>query len=546
MLRDFKDMEDFRKKSPLETNRLKYEPKLPNLLKNPALIEVIQEEKEVLKEDIHSLFPTTCEQGFLRIKRAATPKKEVTPLRVGVIFSGGPASGGHNVIAGLFDGIRKYHPHSTLFGFLGGPAGLIENKKKELSATLIQSFRNMGGFDLIGTGRTKIEKEEQFAKVLKNVRDNALSSLVIIGGDDSNTNAALLAEYLLKNGVKTNVIGVPKTIDGDLKGDRLEISFGFDTATKIYSELIGNIAHDALSAGKYYHFIKLMGRSASHITLECALSTHPNIALIGEEIAKAEKTLSEIVSDIVEVIEKRAKMGKQFGVILIPEGLIEFIPEIRALIKELNNLLTDDEEDVLVKLSHQAKKTLQGLPEKIQKQILLERDAHGNVQLSQIATEELLVEMVKSTLTKSVHYKGKFTAITHFFGYEGRSAFPSPFDATYGYALGHVAAALAHSGYTGYMATLYNLKASVEDWIPGGIPHTSMIHLEERKGKRVAVIKKALVELDKEPFLLFSKYRKHWEMDDDYRYPGPMQFNDNILDSLPFTISTNASECAIS
>lgn len=523
--------------SPIHRERIKYRSKLPHVLHN--LHNLVLREQAVKNFEVLSIFPHTFDQGFLTIT-SSTESFKSSPLSVGVVFSGGPAAGGHNVIAGLYDALKKLHSENTLWGFIGGPQGVIENKKKELTASLIDNYRNMGGFDLIQTGRTKIEKEEQFEAVRKTVQDSSLDALVVIGGDDSNTNAALLAEYFLKHSMKTQVIGVPKTIDGDLRHEKLQISFGFDTATKVYSELIGNIARDCLSAKKYYHFIKLMGRSASHITLECALATHPNVALIGEEIADKKMTLSDVISSITDVICKRAINGKQYGLILIPEGLIEFIPEMRLLISELNKLLAAGKvESVRSHLSENSRKTFEYLPVNIQEQLLLERDPHGNVQVSHIATDQLILELVKKALKGRSDYKGIFTAVSHFFGYEGRCALPSNFDADYCYAIGHVAAVLIDRGYTGYMATIFNLGAGIDKWESGGISLTSMLHQEERNGKKVPVIKKALVELDQTPFKLFARLRNSWDVNDHYRYPGPIQFwgNANIVDSLPRTIT---------
>lgn len=520
----------FEEKSALHRARLKYEPPLPPLLLDLAKVEIVEGEKVLRESEMRFLFPETQDQTFLRLKKKEEAGKPASPLRVGVIFSGGPASGGHNVISGLLDALQKLHPKSVLIGFLGGPSGIIDDKKKEITQSLIQEYRNTGGFDLIGSGRTKIEKEEQFKAALATVQKNNLDGLIVIGGDDSNTNAAFLAEYFLKNNVKTQVIGVPKTIDGDLRAEHLEVSFGFDTACKVYGELIGNIARDALSAKKYYHFIKLMGRTASHITLECALSTHPNAALIGEEIAERQTTLSQIVSDLADLICTRAEQGKNYGVILVPEGLIGFIPEMERLIKELSSQTSL--ENIVEKLSDEGKQTFSFLPGKIQEQLLMEYDAHGNIQVSQIATEDLLLQLVDRELKKRPHYREKFNAINHFLGYEGRSGFPSNFDATYCYALGHVAALLINLGCTSYMATVFNLKSSVDHWQCGGIPLVGMLHVEERKGKRVAVIQKALVDLKGEPFLFFKKHREKWGLEDEYRYPGPMQFwdIDDIVD----------------
>lgn len=462
-------------------------------------------------------------------------------MRVGVLFSGGQAPGGHNVLWGLLEALQKAHPKNSLVGFLRGATGLLENQKVEITSDLLQEYHNTGGFDLLRSGRSKIEKEEQFQAAIKTLNENSINALVVIGGDDSNTNAALMAEYFLKAKLPIQVIGVPKTIDGDLRGACLDISFGFDTACKVYKELIGNIARDALSAVKYYHFIKLMGRSASHIALECALATSPNLVLIGEEVALKKKSLQNITSEIADLITERAEKGKNYGVLLIPEGLIEFIPEMGRLIQELNNLLQiyPEAEMALVKLSEEAQKTYHFLPKIIQEQLLFDRDPHGNVQVSHIATESLLILKVKEELKKRIHYKGRFHPVNHFLGYEGRSAFPSNFDANYCFALGHSAALLLQGGYTGYMATVYDLVAPIEKWQAGGIPLASMIHLEERKGKMVPVIKKSLVDLQGEPFKQFAELREGWRVEDLYRYPGPIQFQGahSLTDMRPLTLN---------
>ncbi len=431
-------------------------------------------------EEIRKLFPHTHAQPLVRA--AAQKKREQKPLRVGVVFSGGPASGGHNVIWGLSDAL---HPESTLIGFLNGPSGILENKTRPLSRELLKNYHNQGGFDLLGTGRTKIETEEQFSGALKTAQSHKLDGLVIIGGDDSNTNAAYLAEYFLANKCSTKIISVPKTIDGDLQNPYVQISFGFDTAAKVYSELIGNLARDALSTKKYTHFIKLMGRSASHLTLECALATQPNLALISEEYAAQKKTIEDVVHEIKNLILKRQEQGKNYGIILIPEGLFEFLPN---------------------------------LPESIKKEIPVERDPHGNIPLSAIQTEVLIADLVKKALP------GKFSPLCHFFGYEGRSAFPSHFDSAYCTALGQGAALLISCGFTGYMAAVTDL--SLERWGLVGVPLTSLLHMEERGGKKKAVIQKALVDLKGAPFQTFAKKRAAWALDDAYLYPGPMQFSD--------------------
>jgi pyrophosphate--fructose-6-phosphate 1-phosphotransferase len=500
------------------------------------------------EKEIKELFPHLFGQPILKgfVDKGASKKKE-KPLKIGVVLSGGQASGGHNVITGLFDALKKMHRDSQVIGFLNGPSGIVEGKHKELDATMLANFRNTGGFDLIGSGRTKIETEEQLKHSLQVVKTAGLDGLVVIGGDDSNTNAAVLAEYFLKQGCQTQVIGVPKTIDGDLQNEWLEISFGFDTACKTYSEMISNLARDALSAKKYTHFIKLMGRSASHIALECALQTHPNLTLIAEEVVDKKQTIKEITADITEVVMQRSEAGKNYGLILIPEGLIELIPEMNALIGELNTFLAKPDiaalapKDILEKVKTTLKgeigKTFAFLPESIQKQLLLDRDPHGNVQVAHINTEELFIETVTKEL-KSRGFKGKFSPLQHSFGYEGRAGFPSNFDATYCYALGFTAAALIREGYSGYMASLKDLVAPSKLWSPIGIPLTSLMHLEMRKGKKRPVIEKALVDLNGKPFKTFKSRRERWKVEDDYCFPGPIQFfgDPSITDSVPIIV----------
>ncbi len=496
-------------------------PELPPLIQDLKHIQCIQGQRtEPTKdaEELRKLFPRTVGQAFVAVQKGAA--RLCKPHRVGVVFSGGQAAGGHNVIAGLFDGLKSLHPESKLFGFLNGPSGIVNGKFKELTKDLLDLYRNQGGFDLIGSGRTKIETEEQLEASLKTMHSLTLDGLVIIGGDDSNTNAAVLAEYFLEKGSPTKVIGVPKTIDGDLKNAHVPISFGFDTACKVYSEMIGNIARDALSAKKYTHFIKLMGRSASHITLECALATHPNCALIGEEIAAEKKTLAEIADALCDLIVARAEKGKNYGVILIPEGLIEFIPEVGALIRELNLIPAAE---VPQKLTPQAQHCYRSLPEPIQKQLLFDRDPHGNVQLSLIETERLMSDMVAQSLKKRGS-SCSFNPLHHFFGYEGRAAFPSHFDSGYCTVLGYSAALFIDEGLTGYMCYVNNLIQPPSAWQIGALPLTSLMHLEMRKGKRKPVIEKALVDLKGKPFAVFQEQRKSWTLDDAYSYPGPIQF----------------------
>ena len=473
-----------------------------------------------------------------------------TSMRIGVVLSGGQASGGHNVITGLFDALKTLQASSSLYGFLDGPSGIVENKYKELTESLLAPYRNQGGFDLLGSGRTKIETPEQLKASLDNVLKLQLDGLVVIGGDDSNTNAAVLAEYFAEHGCKTRVVGVPKTIDGDLQNEQVGISFGFDSACKVYSEMIGNIARDALSAKKYYHFIKLMGRSASHITLECALSTRANFALLGEEVAFKKMTLSQVTSDICDMICKRADIGKNYGVVLIPEGLVEFIPEIGILIGELNTLLAHKEtmsiDEVMRGLTPHSKGCFASFPEMIQKQLLLGRDPHGNVQLSLIETEKLLSETVARELEirkiKGL-YKGKFNPIQHFFGYEGRAGMPSNFDAHYCYALGFVAALLLDEKVSGYMCFVSHLKAPVSQWAIGGVPLVSLMNMEVRHGKEKPVIKKALLDMEDAPYLFYAKEREKWQTEDLYRFPGPTQYcgDDDVSFSVPLTLQLKGS-----
>lgn len=507
--------------SPLQQERLKYQPALPAALKNLTRLSPSPADiPPSLSDEVQTLFPDLVNEPPLKFSEQ-TPRS-YNPVKVAVVLSGGQAAGGHNVIAGLYDALQQFHTDSQLVGFKNGPGGIVSNDFIELSSTLINAYRNQGGFDMIGSGRTKIETPEQFSAAEKNLAD--FDGLVIIGGDDSNTNAALLAQYFIRRGLKTRVIGVPKTIDGDLKNEWIECSFGFDTACKTYSEFIGNVAKDALSQGKYYFFIKLMGRSASHIALETAWQTRPNLTLIGEEIEANKMTVEQITNSIADVIEDRYKAGKEYGVVLIPEGTIEFIPECKTLIAELNKLLVSDQpEEALKKLSASSRHCYDSLPESIQKQLLLDRDPHGNVQVSKIETERLFIETVKKTL-KNRQFKGKFSAQPLFCGYEGRSGFPSNFDAHYCYALGHVAALLIENGASGYMSLVQNLHLPVEQWTIAAAPLVGMMDIEERKGELKPVIKKALVDLKGKPFTQFKEQRDNWTIDDHYRYPGPIQF----------------------
>lgn len=459
---------------------------------------------------------------------------------VGVILSGGQAPGGHNVIAGVFDALKKANPENKLLGFLNGPSGLVDDEKMEITAEYMDTFRNTGGFDIIGSGRTKIETAEQFAAARATCKRNAIDAVIVIGGDDSNTNAALLAEYFVAQGDSTQVIGVPKTIDGDLKNEYIETSFGFDTAAKTYSELIGNIARDANSAKKYWHFVKLMGRSASHIALECALQTQPTFCLISEEVAEKKQTLQEIVRAITDIVVARAERAENFGVVLVPEGLIEFIPEVGRLIGEINDIIAGHEKEFAAagsprdqaawlekSLTTESARVFSSLPDEIRMQLLMDRDPHGNVQVSLIETEKMLIAMVKDELSlrrKDGAYKGKFSTQNHFFGYEGRCAFPSNFDADYTYSLGYTAFLLIANGLTGYISSVRNVARPAEEWIAGGIPLTMMMNMEQRHGAKKPVIRKALVELDGEPFLRFAKHRAEWARTTSFVYPGAIQY----------------------
>jgi len=483
-------------------------------------------------QQLVELFPKTIEQPIIRFVTAAKPPAAFLPLRIGILLSGGQAAGGHNVIAGLFDALKQLNPNSVLLGFRDGASGVLNNHVVEITKKLLIPFRNQGGFDLLGSGRTKISTAEQLSLAKQTVEALHLDGLVVVGGDDSNTNAAILAEYFLSTGCPTRIVGIPKTIDGDLKNDDIEVSFGFDSAAKTYSDIIGNIARDALSAKKYYYFIRVMGRSASHLALECALQTQPNLTLISEEIAAKQMTLQNVTEQICDMIATRAAQGKHYGVILIPEGIIEFIPEVRNLINELNFLLSGTEvingdRVVIDELTEGARHCFLRLPEAIQKQLLLDRDPHGNVQVSKIETERLFISLVEQELQsrrRAATYFGKFSAQSHFCGYEGRSCLPSYFDSHYCYALGHVAVLLVSTGYTGYMCCLQRLTRPVEEWIAGGLPLVSMMWLEQRNGKVIPVVRKALVDLNGEPFHVFEKARDDWIINDQYLNPGPMQF----------------------
>ncbi|WP_303764685.1 diphosphate--fructose-6-phosphate 1-phosphotransferase [Alloprevotella tannerae] len=527
--------------SALQKARSSYQPKLPKGLRgNVDIIEGAPTESVGDQAEIKRLFPHTYGMPLVEFA-PAKEVKEYAPINVGIILSGGQAPGGHNVICGLFDELKKQNPKSKLYGFLMGPSGLVDHKYKELTAEVIDKYRNTGGFDMIGSGRTKLETKEQFDSGLEIIRQLNLNAVIIIGGDDSNTNACMLAEYYASINAGVSVIGCPKTIDGDLKNDQIETSFGFDSACKTYSELIGNIQRDANSARKYWHFIKLMGRSASHIALECALQTQPNICIISEEVEANNMTLDDVVNQICEVVVKRSEEGLYYGTILIPEGLIEFVPAFKRLIAELNDLLSSDlakteakglkSDDLLAWiLSHVSSEnlpTLKSLPEEVAKQLALGRDPHGNVQVSLIETEKMLSEMCAKRLDEwkeQGKFKGKFAALHHFFGYEGRCATPSNFDCNYCYALGTSAAQLVANGKTGYMAIVKNTTAPAEEWVAGGVPITKMMNLERRNGQMKPVIKKALVLLDGEPFKELVERRKDWAVNTRYVYPGPIQY----------------------
>ena len=523
-------------KSSLQIARASYQPKLPEALKGTVSVKEGEATRSVGDQaEIKALFPNTYGMPVVEF----VPGTGVAEGRfnVGVILSGGQAPGGHNVISGLFDGIRALNPANKLYGFLMGPGGLVDHKYIELTDSIIDDYRNTGGFDIVGSGRTKLEETDQFESGIKILRQLDIKALVIIGGDDSNTNACVLAEYYQAKGYGVQVIGCPKTIDGDLKNAQIETSFGFDTATKTYSELIGNIERDCNSSRKYWHFIKLMGRSASHIALECALQTHPNICLISEEIEAEDRSLDDIVSYIAGVVAARAAEGNNFGTVLIPEGLIEFVPAIKRLISELNDILATDEaravsrenqiEYVRTHMSKENLATFNSLPAGVASQLALDRDPHGNVQVSLIETEKLLSHMVGEKLAamkKAGQYVGKFTPMHHFFGYEGRCAAPSNFDADYCYSLGYNASRLIAAGKTGYMSVIRGTTAPASEWIAGGVPITMMMNLEKRSGKMKPVIRKALVELDGAPFKYYKAHRDEWAIKTCFVFPGAIQY----------------------
>ena len=526
--------------SPLQKARYQYSPKLPGMLRN-GISEICVKEGNATQsvadqEKIAALFPNTYgekEITFEKGENTSAAKKQV----VGVILSGGQAPGGHNVICGLYDALKATSKENVLYGFKNGPIGLLEDNYVEFDDAYIDAYRNTGGFDIIGSGRTKLETEEQFAVAAKVCEKHGITAIVIIGGDDSNTNAAVLAEYFAAHNTGVQVIGCPKTIDGDLKNEDIECSFGFDTATKTYSELIGNIERDANSAKKYWHFVKVMGRSASHVALECALETQPNICLISEEVSAKKQSLSEIADYIADAVEKRSANGNNFGVAIIPEGVVEFVPEFKALIAEINELLAGNKTEEFNALGSWEEKyafiekglTAESmavfaiLPQTIQQQLFLERDPHGNVQVSLIESEKLFSALVKDKLTER-GFTGKFNALHHFFGYEGRCAFPSNFDADYCYSLGYNAFMLIQYGYNGYLSKVSNLSKPAEEWVACGMPITKMMNIERRNGEDKPVIKKALVELDGKPFKFFEANRDTWAVETAYTYPGAIQY----------------------
>ena len=532
------------KYSPLQIERYKYVPKLPGMLRNGINEISVKEGKETSsvadQEKVKALFPNTYgkkEVFFEKGKNTSKPRKHV----VGVILSGGQAPGGHNVVAGLFDALKAANKENILLGFKGGPSGLTDDKFVEITGDFIDEYRNTGGFDIIGSGRTKLETEEQFKVAAEVCKKHGITAIVIIGGDDSNTNAAVLAEYFAAHNTGVQVIGCPKTIDGDLKNEDIDCSFGFDTATKTYSELIGNIERDANSAKKYWHFIKVMGRSASHVALECALQTQPNICLIGEEAAEKKLSLQDITKQIADSVCYRAAHGNNFGIVIVPEGIVEFVPEFKVLIAEINELLAGKKADAFNSLpswkekyafiekglTNESMKVFALLPETIQKQLFLERDPHGNVQVSLIESEMLFAELVKNELEKrkkTREFVGKFGIQHHFFGYEGRCAFPSNFDSDYCYSLGYNAFMLIQYGYNGYLSKVSNLAKPAEEWIAGGMPITKMMNIERRHGEDKPVIRKALVELNGAPFKYFEANRAKWAEETCYTYPGAIQY----------------------
>ena len=545
--------------SPLQIERLKYQPKLPSSLAS-GINHLLSQEGSAThsvanQEEIKELFKNTYGKPTVTFSTSTEASKS-EKRNVGVILSGGQAPGGHNVIAGLYDALKQANPENNLYGFLGGPSGIIEGKYVEFNDEFINDYRNTGGFDIIGSGRTKLETEEQFQSSWEVCKKLNISAVVIIGGDDSNTNAALLAEWFVAHNAGIQVIGCPKTIDGDLKNEQIEISFGFDTATKTYGELIGNIERDANSAKKYWHFVKIMGRSASHVALEAALQTQPNITLISEEVEQKKMSLSSIIDYISDIVVRRSENGKNFGIAVIPEGLIEFIPELKAMIANLNDIMpslekdskysngTDTEKIAIIEntLSSENAGVFKSLPALIKSQLLMDRDPHGNVQVSKIETEKLLISMVEEKLAKlkkEGKFNGKFSTQSHFFGYEGRCAFPSNFDADYCYSLGFNAFALINFGLTGYLSSVRNLTEPAHDWIAGGVPLTMMMNMERRHGEMKPVIKKALVELDGPVFKKLEANREDWAMNDRYLFPGAIQYfgPSSVCDITTVTLS---------
>nr|WP_321379571.1 diphosphate--fructose-6-phosphate 1-phosphotransferase [uncultured Bacteroides sp.] len=526
-------------KSALQIARAAYQPKLPKALCGAVKASEGEPTQSVADQHaIKELFPNTYGMPIVKFVESDV-KVECPAINVGVILSGGQAPGGHNVISGIFDGVKKLNPDSKLYGFILGPGGLVDHNYMELTADIIDEYRNTGGFDMIGSGRTKLETAEQFEKGLKIIRELGIKAIVIIGGDDSNTNACVLAEYYAAKKYGVQVIGCPKTIDGDLKNEMIETSFGFDTACKVYSEVIGNIQRDCNSARKYWHFIKLMGRSASHIALECALQVQPNVCIVSEEVEAKNMSLDDVVTYVANSVAARAAQGKNFGTVLIPEGLIEFIPAMKALISELNDFLASNAEEfshikkshqrdyIISKLSKVNAEIYASLPEGVARQLTLDRDPHGNVQVSLIETEKLLAEMVGNKLAEwkeQGKFVGKFASQVHFFGYEGRCAAPSNYDADYCYSLGYAASALIANGKTGYMSSIRNTTAPADQWIAGGVPITMMMNMEKRHGEMKPVIQKALVKLDGKPFQAFAAKRDEWAINTDYVYPGPIQY----------------------
>jgi pyrophosphate--fructose-6-phosphate 1-phosphotransferase len=546
--------------SPFLEARVKYKPRFPEALKTPQSLQIQSQgtpsfvANDQQQDQLKNLFPHTYHQQLLKLT-TGSDAMESRPLTVACVLSGGQAPGGHNVICGLFDALLALNPDSKLIGFKAGPGGILKDHSIELQHDYVDTFRNTGGFDMLGSGRTKIETKEQFERCKEVLESHRIDALVVIGGDDSNTNAALLAEFFKESGSKVQVVGVPKTIDGDLKNSCVETSFGFDTAVRVYSELIANLSRDTLSAKKYYHFIRLMGRSASHITMEAAFQTQPNLALLGEEIARSKTTLKGVVEEIAQVVIERAELGLNYGIILVPEGVVEFIPEVRELIGELNQIIGDHKthfdslsgfssksEWINGKLGRDASYTFSSMPIDIQRQFLMDRDPHGNVQVSLIETEKLLIEMLNVYFAEAKSegkFKGKFKTQRHFLGYEGRCAAPTNFDADYAYALGRTAIGLLAAGTTGYMAVIKNLAQPRETWEPLGVPLVSMMNLESRNGKEKPVIRKGLVDLDGLAFKHFSKIRTQWRTTNPYRFAGPIQYfgDPQLCDRVPFSLA---------